>query len=171
MEQQSISSLELQAAMYGTRLKQIIVDEHVVEIRQIFFCTDLTTVLHGLHRADKKQLVLLQTGLLKSWIVQRLICGPTCSRSPKSCRHRNEEKKCSWIEKERMAHSAGLASGKGRVAATNLTAVILTENRWLGTGLWSGVWVKGHIMGEIRCLQKNDSDFRLMPSFQIKIQG
>ena len=55
MKQQSISRLELQAAMYGTRLKQLIVDEHDVENTTNFlFWTDSTTVL-WLHGADKKQ--------------------------------------------------------------------------------------------------------------------
>ena len=34
MKQQSIPRLEPQAAMYGTRLKQLIVDEHDVEIER-----------------------------------------------------------------------------------------------------------------------------------------
>ena len=37
MKQQSIPRLELPAAMYGTQLKQLIVDEHDVEIERIFF--------------------------------------------------------------------------------------------------------------------------------------
>ena len=45
MKQQSIPRLELQAAMYGTRLKQLIVDEHHVEIERTFFRRDWTTVL------------------------------------------------------------------------------------------------------------------------------
>ena len=45
MKQQSIPRLELQAAMYGTRLKQLIVDEHDVEIEGTFFWTNSTTVL------------------------------------------------------------------------------------------------------------------------------
>ena len=59
MKQQSILRLELQAAIYGTRLKQLIVDEHDVEIEQAFFCTDSTTVLQWLHRADKKKRVFV----------------------------------------------------------------------------------------------------------------
>ena len=53
MKQQSIPRLELQAAMYGTRLEQLIVDEHDVEFERIFFWTDSTTVLQWLHGADK----------------------------------------------------------------------------------------------------------------------
>ena len=45
--------LELQAAKYGTRLKQLIVDEHEVEIERTFFWTDSTTVLQSLHGAEK----------------------------------------------------------------------------------------------------------------------
>ena len=55
MKQQSIPRLELQAAMYGNRLKQLIVDEHDVEIERTIFWTDSTTVLQWLHGADKKQ--------------------------------------------------------------------------------------------------------------------
>ena len=55
MKQQSITRLELQAAMYGTRLKQLIVDVHDVETERSFFWTGLTTVLPALHGADKKQ--------------------------------------------------------------------------------------------------------------------
>ena len=55
----SIARLELQAAMYGTRLKQLIVDEHDVEIEQTFFWTDSTTVLQWLHGADKNQPVFV----------------------------------------------------------------------------------------------------------------
>ena len=44
VKQQSIPRLELQAAMYGTRLKQLTVDELDVEIERTFFWTDSTTV-------------------------------------------------------------------------------------------------------------------------------
>ena len=43
----------------GTRLKQLIVDEHDVEIERTFFWTDSTTVLQWLHGADKKQPVFV----------------------------------------------------------------------------------------------------------------
>ena len=59
MKQQSIPCLELQAPMYGTRLKQLIVDEHDDEIERTFFWTDSTTVLQWLHGADKKQPVFV----------------------------------------------------------------------------------------------------------------
>ena len=36
MKQQSIAPLELQAAMYETQLKQLIVDEHNFEIERFF---------------------------------------------------------------------------------------------------------------------------------------
>ena len=45
--------------MYGTRLKQLIVDEHDVEIERTFFWTDSTTVLQWLHGAGKKQPVFV----------------------------------------------------------------------------------------------------------------
>ena len=59
MMQQSIPRLELQAAMYGTRLKLLIVDEHDVEIERTFFWTDSTTALQWLNRADRKQPVFV----------------------------------------------------------------------------------------------------------------
>ena len=59
MKQQSISRLELQAAMYETRLKQLIVDEHDIEIGRTFFWTDSTTGLQKLLGADNKQPVFV----------------------------------------------------------------------------------------------------------------
>ena len=59
MKQQSIPRLELQTAMHGTRLKQLIVDKHDVEIERTFFWTDSTTGLQRLHGADKKQPVFV----------------------------------------------------------------------------------------------------------------
>ena len=47
MKQQSIPRPELQAAMYGTPPKQLIVYEHDVEIERTFFWTDSTTVCNG----------------------------------------------------------------------------------------------------------------------------
>ena len=59
MKQQSIPRLELKAAMFGTRLKQLIVDEHDVGIERTFFWTDSTTVLQWLHGVDKKEPVFV----------------------------------------------------------------------------------------------------------------
>ena len=59
MKQQSIPRLELQAAKYGTRLKQFIVDEHDDGIDRTFFWTDSTKFLLWLHGADKKQPVFV----------------------------------------------------------------------------------------------------------------
>ena len=59
MKQQSNPRLELPAAMYGTRLKQLIVDEHDVETERTFFWTDSTTVLQWLNGSDKKQAVFV----------------------------------------------------------------------------------------------------------------
>ena len=52
-KQQSIPRLELQADMYGARLKQMIVDEHDIGLYR-FFWTESTTVLQWLHDADKE---------------------------------------------------------------------------------------------------------------------
>ena len=59
MKLKSIPRPELQAALYETRLKQMIVDEHDIEIELIFFRTDLATLLQWLHGADKKQPVFV----------------------------------------------------------------------------------------------------------------
>ena len=59
IKQQSFPRLELQASLYETRLKQLIVDEHDVEIERTFFWTDSTTGLQRLHGADQKQPVFV----------------------------------------------------------------------------------------------------------------
>ena len=45
--------------MYGTRLKQLIVDERDVEIERIYFWTDSTNVSQWWYGADKKQLLFV----------------------------------------------------------------------------------------------------------------
>ena len=59
MQQQPLPRPELLAAMYGTRLKQSIVDHHDIELKQTLFLTDSTTLLQWLHEADKKQSVFI----------------------------------------------------------------------------------------------------------------
>ena len=59
MKQQSRPRRELQAAVCGTRLKQLIVDEHCNQIGGFSFLTDWTTVLQWLHEGDKKQPALV----------------------------------------------------------------------------------------------------------------
>ena len=77
MKQQSIPRIELQAAMYGTRLKKLIIDEHDIEIERIFFWTYSTTNLQWLREADTKQPVfvanrvaeMLDSSTIDQWIL------------------------------------------------------------------------------------------------------
>ena len=75
MKQQSFPRLELQAAMYGTRLKQVIVDEHDVEIERTFFWTDSATVCNGCMELTRNNQCLWRTESQRSLTVQPLISG------------------------------------------------------------------------------------------------
>ena len=55
----TIPKLELQAAVYGIRLRKQILNEHDVKIDNIFHWTDLSTVLLWLQAAHKKQQVFV----------------------------------------------------------------------------------------------------------------
>ena len=55
----TIPKLELQAAVYGVRLRKLILIEHDVKIDDIYHWTDSSTVLHWLQSADKKQQVFV----------------------------------------------------------------------------------------------------------------
>ena len=55
----TIPKLELQAAVYGVRLRKQILNEHDVRIDKIFHWTDSSTVLQWLQAAHKKQQVFL----------------------------------------------------------------------------------------------------------------
>ena len=55
----TIPKLELQAAVYGVRLKRQILREHDVKIDKVYHWTDLSTVLHWLQSAHKKQQVFV----------------------------------------------------------------------------------------------------------------
>ena len=129
MKQQSIPRLELQAAMYGTRLKQLIVVEQDSEIERTFFWTDSTTVLQWLHGADKKLPVfvanrvaeILDSSTIDQW---RHVEG---TLNPADIG--NKRKICSRTGKERMVHRAGMASRERRCLATNFTTVVSAENR------------------------------------------
>ena len=136
MKQQSIPRLELQAAIYGTRLKQLIVDEHDVEIERTFFWTDSTTVLQWLHAADKKQPVfvanrvaeILDTSTIDQW---RHVEG---TLNPADIGTRGtfvlEPDKSEWF-----TGPAGMASTERRCLATNLTTVVSAKNRRHRTSL------------------------------------
>ena len=55
----SIPKLELQAAVYGVRLRKQILSEHGVSINKIYHWTHSSTVLQWLQAAHKKQQVFV----------------------------------------------------------------------------------------------------------------
>ena len=55
----TVPKLELQAAVYGVRLRKQILNEHDVRIDKIYHWTDSTTVLQWLPAAQKKQQVFV----------------------------------------------------------------------------------------------------------------
>ena len=59
MRQLSIPRLELQAAMYATRLRDSIIAEHDLVFSKIYHWSDSMTVLHWLHSSHKKQTVFV----------------------------------------------------------------------------------------------------------------
>ena len=54
----TVAKFEMQAAVSGVRLQELILAEHDIEIDRIVHWTDSTTVLQWLHSANKKQQVL-----------------------------------------------------------------------------------------------------------------
>ena len=50
-KQQTIPKLELQAALYSVRLRQLITEDHDVKIQTVTHWTDSMTVLQWLHSA------------------------------------------------------------------------------------------------------------------------
>ena len=55
LRQQSLPRPKVQAVMYGTKVKQFILDKNDIEIDGSFFWTYSTTVLHWLYESDEKQ--------------------------------------------------------------------------------------------------------------------
>ena len=59
MKQLSVPRLELQAAMYGVRLRKLICSEHDLKFESIYHWTDSETVLQWLKNAHQKQVVFV----------------------------------------------------------------------------------------------------------------
>ena len=59
MKQQTIPKLELQAALYSVRLRQLITEEHNIQIQTVTHWTDSMTLLQWLHSAHKRQQVFV----------------------------------------------------------------------------------------------------------------
>ena len=59
LKQQTIPKLELQAALYSVRLRQLITEDHDIQIQTVTHWTDSMTVLQWFLSAHKKQQVFL----------------------------------------------------------------------------------------------------------------
>ena len=55
----TVAKLDMQAAVFGVRLREPFLEEHEFEIDKILHWTDSTNVLQWLHSAKKKQPVLV----------------------------------------------------------------------------------------------------------------
>ena len=55
----TVAKLEMQAAVFGVRLRELILEEHDIEVDQIVHWTDSTTVLQRLHANNNKQSVFV----------------------------------------------------------------------------------------------------------------
>ena len=55
----TVAKLEMQAAVFGVRLRELISEEHDIEVDQIVHWTDSTTVLQWLHASNNKQPVFV----------------------------------------------------------------------------------------------------------------
>ena len=53
------AKLEMQAAVFGVGLRELILEEHDIEVDQIVHWTDSTTVLQWLHASNNKQPVFV----------------------------------------------------------------------------------------------------------------
>ena len=73
----TIPKLELQAAVYGVRLRKQILSEHDVSIDKIYHWTDSSLVLQWLQAAHKKQQVFVAKRAAENWKTHRWINGDT----------------------------------------------------------------------------------------------
>ena len=55
----TVAKLEMQAAVFGVRLRELILGEHDFEVDRIIHWTDSTTVLQWLHASNNKQQVIV----------------------------------------------------------------------------------------------------------------
>ena len=55
----TVAKLEMQGAVFGVRLRELILEEHDIEVDQIVHWTDSTTVLQWLHASNNKQPVFV----------------------------------------------------------------------------------------------------------------
>ena len=55
----TVAKLEMQAAVFGVRLRELLLEEHDIEVDQIVHWTDSTTVLQWLHASNNKQPVFV----------------------------------------------------------------------------------------------------------------
>ena len=55
----TVAKLDMQAAVFGVRLRELILEEHDIEVDRIVQWTDSTTVLQWLHASNNKQPVFV----------------------------------------------------------------------------------------------------------------
>ena len=55
----TVAKMEMQAAVFGVRLREPILEEHDIEVNRFIHWTDSTTVLHWLHASNNKQPVFV----------------------------------------------------------------------------------------------------------------
>ena len=65
MKQQTVPKLELQAALYSVRLRQLIAEDHDIKIQTLTHWTDSMMVLQWLHSSHKRQQVFIANGVGK----------------------------------------------------------------------------------------------------------
>ena len=67
MKQQTIPKLELQAALYSVRLRQLISADHDIQFQTVTHWTDSITVLQWLHSAHKRPQVFVANRVGEIW--------------------------------------------------------------------------------------------------------
>ena len=55
----AVAKLDMQAAVFGVRMRELTLDEHDIEVDRIVHWADSTTVLQWLHASNNKQPVFL----------------------------------------------------------------------------------------------------------------
>ena len=102
----TVAKFEMQATVFGVRLRELILDEHDIQIERIVHWTDSTTVLQWLHSANKKQPVFVANR------VAEILEGSTIDQ---------------WRHVERKMNPADIGT-------RGMTVEALKDSEWLLTG-------------------------------------
>ena len=86
----AVAKLEMQAAVVGVRLRELILEKHDIEVDRIVHWTDSTTVLQWLHASNRS---LQRTGLCSNRSLQRTgqatgLCSEQSRRDPRKFNYR-----------------------------------------------------------------------------------